>query len=57
LFHKIKREKITPHSEPECINDIDNIDGTTPYRVWGKYLDAIDIGGNRWIKAEHVTIK
>ncbi|MGE7885342.1 glycoside hydrolase family 25 protein [Bacillus sp. NPDC094077] len=48
---------IAVHSEPECINHIDNIDGTVPYRVWGKYLDAIDIGGNRWIKVEHVTIK
>lgn len=47
---------IAVHSEPECMNHIDNIDGTVPYRVWGKHLDAIDIGGNRWIKAEHVTI-
>ncbi|HDX9607388.1 TPA: glycoside hydrolase family 25 protein [Bacillus cereus] len=48
---------IAVHSEPECINHIDDIDGTVPYRVWGKHLDAIDIGGNRWIKAEHITIK
>ncbi|WP_144504094.1 glycoside hydrolase family 25 protein [Bacillus mycoides] len=48
---------IAVHSEPECINHIDNIDGTVPYRVLGKHLDAIDIGGNRWIKAEHITIK
>ncbi len=48
---------IAVHSEPECTNYIDNIDGTVPYRVWGKHLGAIDIGGNRWIKAEHVTIK
>ncbi|PEL80009.1 glycoside hydrolase family 25 protein [Bacillus wiedmannii] len=48
---------IAVHNEPECINHIDNIDGTTPYRVWDKHLDAIDIGGNQWIKAKHVTIK
>ena len=29
------------------MNHIDNIDGRVPYRVWGKHLDAIDIGGNR----------
>ncbi|HDR7367265.1 hypothetical protein [Bacillus toyonensis] len=32
-------------------------DGTVPYLVWGRYLNAIDIGGNKWIKAEYVTIK
>ncbi|WP_176523348.1 hypothetical protein [Bacillus wiedmannii] len=39
------------------MNHIDTIDEIVPYHVWDKHLNAIDIGGNRRIKVDQVTIK
>ncbi|SCM94573.1 N-acetylmuramoyl-L-alanine amidase [Bacillus mycoides] len=38
-------------------NDTGAIDGKVPYRIWNRQDGYIDIGGNKWIKEEHVQIK
>lgn len=38
-------------------NDTGAVDGKVPYRIWNRQDGYIDIGGNKWIKEEHVQIK
>ncbi|HDR3886562.1 TPA: glycoside hydrolase family 25 protein [Bacillus cereus] len=38
-------------------NDTGAVDGKVPYRIWNRQDGYIDIGGNKWIKEEHVRIK
>ncbi|MGN4423008.1 glycoside hydrolase family 25 protein [Bacillus cereus group sp. MYBK30-1] len=38
-------------------NDTGAIDGKVPYRIWNRQDGYVDIGGNKWIKEEHVQIK
>ncbi|SCC25260.1 N-acetylmuramoyl-L-alanine amidase [Bacillus mycoides] len=38
-------------------NDTGAVDGKVPYRIWNHQDGYIDIGGNKWIKEEHVQIK
>ncbi|MEB8804494.1 glycoside hydrolase family 25 protein [Bacillus cereus] len=45
------------YEEPECMNYKGNIDGSTPFRVWGRVGNAVDIGQNSWIPEKHVIIK
>ncbi|MGE7873838.1 glycoside hydrolase family 25 protein [Bacillus paramycoides] len=38
-------------------NDTGAVDGKVPYRIWNREDGYVDIGGNKWIKEEHVQIK
>ncbi|HHT7236836.1 MULTISPECIES: glycoside hydrolase family 25 protein [Bacillus] len=38
-------------------NDTGAVDGKVPYRIWNRQDGYVDIGGNKWIKEEHVQIK
>lgn len=38
-------------------NDVGHVDGSQPYQLYNRQGGYIDIGGNRWIKEEHVIIK
>lgn len=38
-------------------NDTGAVDGRVPYRIWNRQDGYVDIGGNKWIKEEHVIIK
>lgn len=37
--------------------DIGFVDGSKPYQLFNREDGYVDIGGNRWIREEHVTIK
>ncbi|EEL87957.1 TPA: glycoside hydrolase family 25 protein [Bacillus nitratireducens] len=38
-------------------NDTGAVDGKIPYRIWNRQDGYVDLGGNKWIKEEHVQIK
>lgn len=38
-------------------NDVGHVDGSQSYQLYNRQGGYIDIGGNRWIKEEHVIIK
>ncbi|OJE38842.1 N-acetylmuramoyl-L-alanine amidase [Bacillus proteolyticus] len=38
-------------------NDTGAVDVKIPYRIWNRQDGYVDIGGNKWIKEEHVQIK
>ncbi|MEB8645808.1 lysozyme family protein, partial [Bacillus cereus] len=33
------------------------VDGSAPYRVFGRLNGYIDIGNNTWVKEEHFNVK
>ncbi|MBJ8072630.1 MULTISPECIES: glycoside hydrolase family 25 protein [Bacillus] len=48
--------EIRTHDGPNG-NDTGAVDGKVPYRIWNRQDGYVDIGGNKWIKEEHVQIK